>query len=191
MSETLQDIISRFWVTPERGEWTQKTDVVPLPDIRRWFASDDIEILGFVHSLIHDGRFHIEPPLSIEEYKDFVKTYYERCLGRDSDGEWSDGRYMAGTELVNIFAALWRDASVPREILQELRDWLGQLYRSGEAETRTCIVNATLEHLFEQEDIREFFSGWKDDPVLAVAHKDASEWYLGGGSSPLGKPPIV
>jgi hypothetical protein len=45
-----------------------------------------------------------------------------------------------------------------------------------------------LEHLFEQEQLREFFSDWKDDKILAVAHEEASEWYKGGGRSPLGKP---
>jgi hypothetical protein len=80
---------------------------------------------------------------------------------------------------------------VPREVLKELRNWLGQLYREGDKGVRTCIVNATLEHLFEQEEIRNFFSNWKNDDVLAVAHREASDWYLGGGKTPLGKPPFV
>jgi hypothetical protein len=46
-----------------------------------------------------------------------------------------------------------------------------------------------LRVLFEQKDIREFFSDWKKDPVLAIAHKEASVWYSGGGKTPLGKPP--
>ena len=54
---------------------------------------------------------------------------------------------------------------------------------------RTCIVTATLEHLFEHKDIREFFSDWKKDPVLAIAHKEASVWYLDGGKTLLGKSP--
>jgi hypothetical protein len=52
-------------------------------------------------------------------------------------------------------------------------------------------VQATLEHLFEQKDMRKFFSDWSKDEVLAVAHEEASEWYKGGGTSPLGKPPFV
>jgi hypothetical protein len=91
---------------------------------------------------------------------------------------------------VNIFASLWRDSAVPREILKELKDWLGRLYAEGDETLRTCIVTATLEHLFEQKDIREFFSDWKQHPVLTMAHKQGSEWYLGGGKTPLGKPPF-
>jgi hypothetical protein len=152
--------------------------------------SDDIEILGFTNALIDDARFRIEPPFTPNEYKGFVTCYYGRCLKEDPDGEWSDSRYSAGATLVNIFASLWRDSAVPREILKELKDWLGRLYAEGDETLRTCIVTATLEHLFEQKDIREFFSDWKQHPVLTMAHKQGSEWYLGGGKTPLGKPPF-
>jgi hypothetical protein len=188
MSETLQDIIDRLWMAPDDAEWSPKTDVVSLTDIRRWFSSTDVEIQGFAHDLIDGGRFRIEPSISVNEYKDFVMEYYERCILENPDGEWSDSRYSAGSTLVNIFAALWRDSSVSREILQELKAWLGRLYKANGAEIRTCLVTATLEHLFEQKDIRDFFSDWKNDPALAIAHKEASEWYLGGGNTPLGKP---
>jgi hypothetical protein len=127
----------------------------------------------------------IEPPLELDDYIKFMKHYQERCLREDPDGEWSASRYSAGNDLVNIFASLWRDSSVPRTELEDLRDWLGRLY---ESDIRTCIVQATLEHLFEQEEIRNFFSSWREDKVLAVAHEEASEWYRGGGSSSLGKP---
>jgi len=89
---------------------------------------------------------------------------------------------------VNIFAHMWRDSSVPRSVLHDLKAWLGRLYIAGDAEIRTCIVQATLEHLFEQKQIREFFSDWQDNEILAVAHQEASEWYKGGGHSSLGKP---
>ena len=74
-------------------------------------------------------------------------------------------------------------------MLADLKNWLGQLYKRGDSELRTCIVHAALEHMFEQKEIREFFSDWAKDQVLAVAHEEASEWYKGGGTSPLGKPP--
>ena len=188
MSESLQEIIDKLWTTPERAEWTPKTDVVALKDIQRWMASGDIEILGFTTSLLGNRRFRIEPPLELDDYVKFMKHYQERCLREDPDGEWSASRYSAGNDLVNIFASLWRDSSVPRHVLEDLRDWLGRLYEQGDSGIRTCIVQATLEHLFEQEEIRTFFSSWRDDKVLAVAHEEASEWYKGGGNTSLGKP---
>jgi hypothetical protein len=191
MSDTLQEIISRLWTTPENAEWTPKTDMVPLSDVQDWMASSDIEILGFTHNLVCNRRFRIEPSISLSEYIEFIKHYCERCLRENPDGEWSDSRYSAGMDLVNIFASLWKDSSVPRTVLTDLKTWLGQLYKQSDAQIRTCIVQATLEHLFEQKDIRKFFSDWSEDEVLTVAHKEASEWYKGGGTSPLGRPPFV
>lgn len=129
MSESLQEIVSRLWNTPERAEWTPKTDMVALSDVQRWMVSSDIEILGFTHHLISDRRFLIEPPISLPEYIEFTKRYCERCLRENPDGEWSDSRHSEGGDLVNIFASLWRDSSVPRTILDDLKVWLGRLQR--------------------------------------------------------------
>ena len=106
MTESLQEIISRIWVTRENAEWTPKTDVISLSDIQRWMASSDIETLAFTHNLLGESRFRIEPAISIEEYIHFTKHHYERCLLENPDGEWSASRYIAGGELVNIFASL-------------------------------------------------------------------------------------
>jgi hypothetical protein len=191
MGESLQEIISRLWTTPEHAEWIPKTDVVALSDLQTWMHSTDIEILGFTHALLSDRRFRIEPPISLGDYIEFTQRYYERCLKENPDGDWSDSRYSAGTDLVNIFVGLWKDPSVPRPVLAQLKVWLGQLYKDGDAEIRTCIVQATLEHLFEQKDVRKFFSDWQNDAVLAKAYAEASEWYQGGGRTPLGRPPFV
>jgi hypothetical protein len=187
MTELLQEIISRLWTTSEHAEWTPKTDVIALSDVQRWMASSDIEILGLTHRLLGNRRFRIEPPIALAEYIKFIKHYYERCLRENPDGKWSDSRYSAGSDLVNIFASLWRDASVPRPVLDDLKMWLGRLYKENDADIRLCIVQATLEHLFEQPQIRKLFADWQNDELLAVAHEQASEWYKGGGSSPLGK----
>jgi hypothetical protein len=56
MSESLHKIISKLWTTPERAEWTPKTDVVMLSDDQRWMASGDIEILGFTRALLSAQR---------------------------------------------------------------------------------------------------------------------------------------
>ena len=188
MDKSLKEIISRLWVAHENAEWIPKTDVLPLNDLQMWMANKDIEVLGFVHATLHDGRFKIEPPMQQSDYVKFIKHYFERCLNENPDGEWSDSRYSAGGDLVNVFASLWRDASVPRSLLTDLKTWLGTLYEEGSPEIRACIVQATLEHLFEQKDIRKFFYDWQKDEVLKVAFDEASEWYKGGGRTALGRP---
>lgn len=191
MSESLQEIINRLWTAPENAEWTPKTDVVPLSDVQAWMSSSDIEVLGFTHALMSDRRFRIEPPIPLEDYVRFTKHYFGRCLKENPDGEWSDSRHSAGTDLVNIFAGLWRDASVPRSVLKDLKAWLENIYREGDGDLRQCLIQALLEHLFEQEGIREFFSDWRQDALLADAYENACEWYRGGGRTPLRRPPFT
>lgn len=188
MDESLNEIISRLSIVRENAEWIPKSDTLPLTDLRRWMSNKDIEVLGFVSAMLHDRRFRIEPPMQQSDYVKFIKHYFERCLRENPDGEWSDSRYSAGVDMVNIFASLWRDPSVPRPVLTDLKTWLGKLYKEGNQEIRTCIVQATLEHLFEQKDIRKFFTDWQRDKVLKVAHDEASEWNKGGGRTSLGRP---
>jgi hypothetical protein len=188
-NEELRQIVTRFYETPEYSEWTPKTDVLPLDDLREWMRSADIEILGFAHSMMSDRRFRVEPPMSTAEYVGFFQHYYERCLLEDPDGEWSDSRYSAGADLVNIFGSLWRDPRVPRQLLDDLKVWLGQVYKESDEDLRLCIVQATLEHLVEQKSIREFFSDWERDSILKIAYEEACLWPDGGGSTSLGKPP--
>ncbi len=116
MRTTLQEVISQLWNTPEYGEWSQKTDVVPLIDVEEWIANDDIEVLGFTHGLLSERKFRVEPPISLPAYIEFTKHYFSRCIRENPSGEWSDSRYGAGASLVNLFASLWRDQSVPRTV---------------------------------------------------------------------------
>jgi len=72
-------------------------------------------------------------------------------------------------------------------VLEDLKNWLGELYKNGDETIRKCIVQASLEHLFEQKPIRKFFSAWRNDAVLRVAYEEACLWPDGGGRTPLGK----
>jgi hypothetical protein len=152
--------------------------------------SQDIEVLGVVYAFFTDQKHsnRVRPPLDFGAYHKFVMRYYERCFRENPEGDWANSRFEAGCDLVNWFAILWNDKTVPRSALQELKVWLAGLYRSANPDLRICIVQATLEHLFEPKKFRSFFADWKDDPVLRVAHSEAMEWVRGGGSTPLGEP---
>lgn len=188
-NERLREIIHRYWVAPENAEWTQKRDFISLDELREWMRSEDLEIVGFADAMIHDRRFRIAPELSVEEYVGFIKKYTERCLRENrEEGEWADSRYSAATDMVNIFGTLWWDRRVERSVLDDLKHWLGRLYKSGDEDMRRCIVHATLEHLVEQQPIRDFFSDWTKDPILKAAYEEACLWPDGGGRTSLGRP---
>lgn len=89
--------------------------------------------------------------------------------------------------LAGWIASQWKDKNVHKVALAEWKDWLADMYRHGDADLRTCLVTATLEHLFEQRGMSKYFADWKADPTLAEAYAQATEWINHGGDSPLGK----
>jgi hypothetical protein len=128
------------------------------------------------NAMLHDGRLRIEPPLGVEDYIAWIKRYYGRCFLENPNGEWSDSSYSAGWDLVRVFIRLWDDKTVPRELLEELKAWIGGVYKNGDDRLRTCIVNASLEHSFERKPIRKYFADWRHDATLTVAYDQASLW---------------
>jgi len=188
---TVDEILDLLWIHPDNAEWTPKTGSISLEHIKLWMGSSDIEVLGLANVTIFERRFVIEPELALEDYVAFSKHYYGRCFRESPDGDWSDSRWTAGDDLVNLLSSLWRDDSVPRSVLDGWRKWLADLYKESPQEIRMCIVQATLEHLLEQKHFRKFFSDWKNDPVLKAAYDEALLWYAGGGRTPLGKRPLI
>src|SRR6266849_6498532 len=114
---TLNEIIDLLWIHPEHAEWRPKVDTIPLDLIKEWIKSSDMEVLGLIQSIILERRFRIEPDLSLDDYMPFFRLYYGRCFRESPDGEWSDSRWTAGWDLVNLMRSLRRDDSVPRSVL--------------------------------------------------------------------------
>lgn len=152
-------------------------------------SSGDIEVLGAVYTFIMDSKNsqRVDPPLLYDDYQRFLLNYYERCLREDPQSSWADSRYSAGWDLVNWFSYIWQDNNIPRSGVAELKQLLARLYREGDEKLRTCIVTATLEHLFEQKSIRKYFQDWRNAPVLGTAYQQAIEWVNSGQKTPLGK----
>ena len=114
--------------------------------------------------------------MSISECNDFVLHYYERCIEENPSGDWSDSRYEAGWGLASWFGLLWRDMANNQGELDEIKNALSRIYRVGSQEIRDCVLNATLEHLFESAEIARFFADWDEDKVLSTAYNDALAW---------------
>lgn len=187
LDSNLEDIIDMLWNHPDHAEWTPKIKVIPGTLFRQWMSSEDMEVLGFVYSTLGNDRFQLEPALSLNEYLVFVRHYYERCFLENPDGKWSDSRYSAGWDLVNVLAFHWDNPQVPKSVMEDWKRWLGEIYKRSSEEVRICIINATLEHLLEKGAFRKFFGDWVQDPVLRKAYEEALLWYEGGGRTDLGK----
>ena len=173
MTKTADEIVEVFGL-PE----APRTNPIPRDKVVSWMQADDIEALGALYTFILDktNASRIQPPLSFDDYREFILHYYDRCFQENPDGEWTDSSYSAGAGLVNWFKGLWKDEAVPRTALAEIKKWLAELYKHGDTRLRTCIVNATLEHLFEDKKIANYFSDWKKDSVLSEAYSEAMLW---------------
>ena len=158
--------------------------------VLRWSASEDIDTLGALSSLLFhpDESRRITPNLTLEDYLQIELPYLERCLKEDPQGEWADSRWQAGGLLANWIKDIWRDERF-RPFVDSIRDWLAQLYKStDDLDLRTCLVQATLEHVFEIPGIAERFETWREDPALRSAYDEAKLWKE--GLDELGMEPV-
>lgn len=178
---TLERILNAFGDDPERPP----EKPISKSDVSSWMTDDDLETMGALSCLLTDERHYkrITPPLNFEDYHPFMLRYFEKCLLENADSEWASSRYEAGHETANWFKGLWNEEGVPRTALEDLKAMLGKLYRQGDDALRRCIVDATLEHLFEAPEIAHFFSDWKSDEDLGEAYRAAAEWVEKGGSA--------
>jgi len=161
------------------------SESIPRQRVLEWMRTDDLESMGALYSLITDHVSRIHPALQFDEYYPFALTYFQRCLFENPQSEWAKARYDAGMDILGWFVSAWRDPEQRASTVPHLKEWLGSLYLTGDAGVRTCIVQAALEHLFENRDVADYFSDWKERPVLSIAYAEAMEWVDGGGRSPF------
>lgn len=180
--ETINSIRSAFG-----GDDPTKARVVAKAEVLEWMKYSDIEVRGALYSKITNTECikHIEPQLEFNDYFDFVVSYLEQCIKLDPDGDWSDSRYLAGYELVAWINDFWRNKDqVPRSKLAEVKDRLAELYAQGDEGVRKAVINAVLEHLFENRELAKYFKDWERDPVLGHAYRDALLWTEGKVGDP-------
>lgn len=180
-SKTLDDVLKELG--SESAYNSPPTTTIQKATILQWMSDKDMEVAGAVYHLLTDAKHYprIEPPFSFAEFLKVFLSYGERCILEDPQGEWADSRWTWAYDLVNCFDQWWEDETIPREALADIKNWLARVYRNGDDAIRTCVVQGTLEHLLEDENIRQFFTDWNEDPTLRKAYAEAMEWATGGG----------
>ena len=172
MSTALSEIID-YLELPD----TPIEEIVDGSKVKKWLANDDIDVLGAAYALIPDKlRFsNISPPIQFNDFVEFIKYYFGRCFIENPDSEWAHSQYEAGRDLVGWFLHIWDDG-VDKKIIDDIKDWLRDLYVNGDEELKICLVHATIEHIFERKDILKYFEDWKSDPDLRRAYNEAIQW---------------
>ena len=176
----LTEIIEQLEAAPEVAT------EIPVSQVHRWMDSENIDILGATSIFLSNAACvrRVYPALSFEQVFNFLQHYYVQCLRKDPDSDWADSRYSAGWDMVRWFVSMWDDKRESK-YLEVIKSSLAELYREGSPELRICIENAIIEHLFEREEIRNFFGDWKDNPELGRAYDAGMLWVERGGKSPL------
>jgi len=160
------------------GDNPKRACEISKEQVLKWMRSGDIQVRGCICAMIceYERAEHITPPLNFEDYYGFVVPYLEQCIEENPNIEWVSSRYIAGHELVRWIVTFWNDESVPRTKLVEIKQRLAALYKRGEVGVRDAVLNAVLEHLFENGQLADFFKDWQADPDLALAYRDALLW---------------
>lgn len=183
-----KNILNEILLEFEQPNSKQPSLPIPKEKVLNWMQSDDLEVLGTLYNFISgpdtdQSRERIVPSLDYCDYYRFLTHFFDLAIRTNLDNsnpeltnDWVYSRYEAARELYDWFTEVWVDKEAPRDVQIEIKKWIGNFYKDGNLEIRTCLVNGTLEHLFENPEIAEFFSDWKEDKILMRAYSEAMEW---------------
>lgn len=166
-----------------------RSSPVAKSDVTRWASSTDLEVLGLLYRYLANAQYfqRVVPNMAREEFLSIATKYLGSCLNEDPEGIHAHNRHEAGWEIAAMFTGLWRQDEASHPECLHLKNWLADIIKAGNSDVQLCLVNATLEHLFEDEKIASFFKDWSSNPELARAYSDAMLWPQQGGTSPIGK----
>jgi hypothetical protein len=153
-----------------------ETSEIEKEGIIKLITSDDIEAQGEIFDLLNRELFcsRIRPPLALADVYPYLLKHLKRVILEDPNGKWSGSRYEAAAFLVNLFRSYWDQGAKQASAVADIKNLLEALLRDGSEEVRICIISGTLEHLFEDQKIKDYFSSWIELPRLNDAYSEAS-----------------
>jgi len=166
----------------------RKSDIIPVERLRGWMHRPEIEVQAAIYDLVTSSERveKLVPDLTFEDCLAFMPAFFSRCITENPNTELTLSRWEAAMEFLGWFGNLWDDPSVHKSVLSEAKDQLRKLYLEGDSDVRKALIQGTLEHLFENASVREFFADWLSDPELQEAYEEAAEWSrLGGHNTPV------
>ncbi len=158
-------------------------NTIPVERIREWMRRPEIEVQAAVFDLVMSAERvkKLVPYLTFEDYRSFIPKFLGRCIVENPPTDLTLSRWEAAYEFLAWFGGLWDDRSIAKSALSEIKDQLRKLYLEGYSDVRLALIQGTLEHLFENASVREFFADWLSDPELKKAYEEAAEWSKSGG----------
>lgn len=131
---------------------------------------------------INSARDEEPGQTSLRQLDSLLTHFREACAMKlsASDTKGGDSAYEVGWAIVDhlmLLAPLIANADqCAVQAIRLASGELGDLYRTADEAVQRCIVDAILEHLFEEPALASHFEAWQLDPVLHQAFNDATEW---------------
>jgi hypothetical protein len=169
MTNTLNRVVNTF---------SDKNSPIDKSLVLAWMQDSELEVIAAVSCYISkkDITDRITPQLKFNETFSFLLHLYARSLKENNPGEWAETQYGAAREVVGLIKSLWSNNQINAEQFGNFKKWLADLFITGDSDLKECIVNAILEHLFEDSTLLAQFEDWKSDRTLAVAYNDSLLW---------------
>jgi hypothetical protein len=144
---------------------------IPVAGIRAWMQSSSIEVQGYLFGILYEGHRCVFEAPTEQEIRDFMRRYLERCLVEDhTNSTYAESPYLAAHSVRAWFSREW---GRNRAVAGEIRDWLASICRCGDQRVREAVLLGTLEHLFQDDAIAEYFMTWERDPMLSPLVSEA------------------
>jgi hypothetical protein len=155
-------------------------------ELRRWLRATDPDVLGAVYRAVsyHWGR--IKPGFTRMQYARLLNRFVAATLVRPGKTVYA----MTPSEVIRTYCGFLLECyrSSDEEAVKCMQfsvRALGGLYRRATPRMRRCIVDAGIEHLFEESGMRAHFDYWRRDRVLSRGYREALDWAQAQPPAPL------
>jgi hypothetical protein len=146
-----------------------------------WQRSDDPDVLGALYWAAAHHWSRIDPSISRDDLERLLVRLTRATLNRPGKTMYGLTDHAAVRTYCGFMAECYKNRADPDAdacLKLAVRN-LGTLYRNASVPQRRCLVDAGIEHLFEQPGMQTYFERWRRDKILAKAFYESLEWARG------------
>lgn len=128
--------------------------------------SRNSEVQGEIFTLMFEYPEKVKLPNMVEVNKFFLQ-YLKQSIINNNETERSYGRFSGADALRAWFQRLWINKKDYETELLQIREMLANLCCLNDPRLTDSLVLVTLEHLFSNEEIVQFFQPWAKHKLLS------------------------
>jgi hypothetical protein len=140
--------------------------------IRGWFNSKCPEVRAIAFNRLYEHEERCES-LPEGERTEFIVNFLRECIVLDCDNDWRIGRFSALSYGNSLIVHDYANGRLDRG--RRIVDLLGEVCHDGLTEMRRAVVDVVLEHVFQDEKLKDAFNSWRESPQLASIFAEADD----------------